>query len=124
MYEATPAERVTVSPVGSVEPETTTLDVNPAEDTRKRAPSATALPDASVAVNVTVTFSPAVGVAFENESATVVAVYAPTWTATVDVIVAAVQAEVLQIEIVDLPDFMPVTRPAAETVATDESEVV
>jgi hypothetical protein len=87
------------------------------------------LPEASSAVNVAVTFSPAVGASGENVSVTVFAVTAPTTTATVDVIFADAQAAVSHSVIVALPDLTPVTTmlPApdvAGTVAIDVSDEV
>lgn len=112
--------------VGSVDPLTVTLGEYPPAAYSARTPSPTALPEASRAVTVTVTFSPAVGATGENVTVTVLAVRAPTRTVTEDVIVAAVQAEVSQSLIVAVPDLTPVTVSVddgpAETVATVVSD--
>jgi len=127
MYSATPAERVTVSTTGTVELlATETLDENPPAARSKRAPSATALPEASRAVTVAVTFSPADGVGLSKVIVTVFAVVAPTSTSIVFLIVASVQAAVSQRVIVALPDLTPsrvcVVAAPAGTITTDVSE--
>ena len=94
MYSATPAAIVTVSTAGTVDPETLMLGEKPAADISARTPSPTGLPEASSAVNVTVTFSPAVGADGENASVTVFAVVAPTTTSIEPVIVADAPAAV------------------------------